>query len=104
MIYVSEDQLAQVEYLIDQSMQGNHVLFDPTTVRKVFLEKHFGEDISDEEAYEVEHHIERIILEPTLSKKRAYLEKLESETHDLVVRTYFNIVENNIYENIGVIH
>ena len=102
MIYVSKKQLDQVEYLIGQSIQGNHVLFDSDTVRRVFDRQ--SDDFSDEDAYSVEHHIERLILQPSLSEKRAYLEHLDPETFDRVVRTYFNIVENNLFENIEVRH
>jgi hypothetical protein len=107
-IYVSEKQLHQVEYLIDQSIQGNHILFDPEMVRRVFQKKGAGPGdssiLNEEEAYSVEHHIERLILQPTLIQKRAYLEKLDAKTYEWVVRTYFNIVENNIYEKLEVKH
>ena len=35
-IEVSKNQLSQVEYLIAQSIQGNHVLFDPEMLREAF--------------------------------------------------------------------
>lgn len=101
-IYVSKDQLDQVEYLIGQSIQGNHVLFDNETVRRVFWDDCC--DISEEDAYSVEHHIERLILQPTLQEKRAYLEKMDKTTFEKIVRTYFNIVENSLYENLEVRH
>ncbi len=99
MIYVSKDQLDQVEYLIGQSIQGNHILFDMDSIRRALKRT-----ISEEEAYSVEHHIERLISEPSLERKRAYLEKLDPETYVCVVRTYFNIVENSLFENLEVKH
>ncbi len=103
MIYVSKQQLDQVEYLIEQSIQGNHILFDAETVHRVFSgSRSFSNPVN--EAYEVEHHIERVIMQPTLEEKRAYLDKLDRETFDRVVKTYFNIVENNIFENLQVKH
>mgnify|MGYP000659173581 CR=1 FL=1 len=105
MIYISKNQLHQVEYLIGQSIQGNHVLFDLETVRRVFWKDHLSSPIlSDEEAYCVEHHIERMMLEPTLAQKRAYLENLDAEIFEKVVKTYFNIVETNLYDNAEVRH
>jgi hypothetical protein len=101
MIEVSKSQLSQVEYLISQSIQGNHILFDPSHLRQAFAD---AAPLTEEEAYSVEHHIERLILEPTIEQKRAYLEQLERETLDRVIRTYFNIVENNLYENDEVRH
>lgn len=105
MIYVSEDQLDQVEYLIGQSIQGNHVLFDTDTIKRVFRNGSGGlPTLATEHAYPVEHHIESLITMPTLLQKRAYLEKLDSTTFELVVRTYFNIVENNLLESAEVRH
>ena len=106
MIYISRNQLSQVEYLIGQSIQGNHVLFDLEAVRRAFWKESSSlyPAISDEDAYSVEHHIERMILEPTLAQKRAYLDGLDEETFVRVVRTYFNIVENNLFESGGNRH
>lgn len=104
MIYVSKQQLDQVEYLIGQSVQGNHILFDGDSLRKVFKKTSPGKALDEQEAYQVEHHIERLIAQPTLLQKRAYLERLDSKTYEWVVRTYFNIIENNIYENSEVKH
>ena len=102
MIYISKTQLNQVEYLIGQSIQGNHVLFDLETIRHAFWSE--TPQFSPEEAYSVEHHIEKVILQPSLAEKRAYLDQLDQETFKRVVRTYFNIIENNIYENHEVYH
>ncbi len=103
MIYVSEDQLEQVEYLIGQSIQGNHILFDQDSIKKVFG-AFDSQNPSEKETYGVEHHIERMILQPTLEQKRAYLEGLDRNTYELVVRTYFNIVENSLFEQLEVKH
>lgn len=107
MIYVSQDQLKQVEYLIQQSAQGNHVLFDPDTVRRIFAKDDVTLGcgrVDETDAYSVEHHIERLIEQPTLGEKRAYLDRLDPDTFERVVRTYFNIVENNIYETLEIRH
>lgn len=104
MIYVSQEQLRQVEYMIAQSAIGNHVLFDTDTVRRVFSTSSTGRAFTEHDAYSVEHHIERLMVQPTLNEKKAYLEHLDTETFEQVVRTYFNIVENNIYEHLEGTH
>ncbi len=102
MIEVSKNQLREIEYLIQQSMQGNHVLFDTDTVRRVL-----GPELTQEEAYAAEPLIERLMQEPTLAGKRAYLERLGEQDElafSQVVRTYFCIVENNLLEKVEVRH
>ena len=106
-IYVSKNQLSQVEYLIGQSIQGHHVLFDLEDLRSVFRPnrvKKSPRDLTEEEAYSVEHHIERLMVQPSLAEKRAYLEQLDRDTYAQVVKTYFCIVENNMYEVMEVPH
>ena len=100
MIYVSKNQLSQVEYLIGQSIQGHHVLFNVEDLRKVFgpNRKKKTKELTEDEAYSVEHHIERLMLQPSLTEKRAYLEQLDHDTYARVVKTYFCIVENNMVE------
>lgn len=110
MIYVNQKQLDQVEYLIEQSCRGHHVLFDADVIREVFArpeppeEKNADSSAEDEKWADepddttTEKHIENIILQPTLLSKRAYLENLNIDTRDRVVRTYFSIVENNLFE------
>lgn len=106
LIYIPKKQLAQVEYLITQSIQGNHILFDLEDLRRVFFIGHssLSKQWSIEEAYSAEHHIEKLILEPTLAEKRSYLAQLDTDTFARVVKTYFNIIENNIYESTEVQH
>lgn len=102
MIHVTKDQLQTVEYLIHQSRQGNHVLFDHALVKKVFTTP--SQPMTEEESYEVEHHIEKLIALETLTQQKIYLDRLESNTLFRVIKTYFNIVENNLYETKPLMH
>ena len=107
MIEVSKEQQNQVEYLLHQSAQGNHLLFEPETLRRVFHKDSGRPDeslLNPEEAYAVEHHIERLVRQPGIVEMRAYLDALDSRTFEWVVRTYFSIVENSIFENLEACH
>lgn len=103
MIQVTENQLSQVEYLIDQSVKGNHVLFDTLIVRRIF-QKSGHLNLKDEDAYAAEPHIEKLILKDSIEQKKAYLDTLDEKTYELVVKTYFSIVENHIFENLKEVH
>lgn len=95
--------MAEVEYLIRQSIQGFHLLFETQDIREIYEDSQIH-DFSEELAYSVEHHLERLIQSPTLSRKKAYLESLDRKTYELVIRTYFNIVENNMLEARAIHH
>lgn len=105
MIYVSDALVGQVEYLIDQSIQGNHILFDPETLRNALSSPGLPEeDAFEDDRYSAEPHIERLIELPSLEEKRRYLSALDPETRAGVVRTYFHIVENSLYEKFEARH
>lgn len=102
-IYVNQDQLDQVKYLLQQSAQGNHLLFDETTLRR--LAPRIGrQENRDERVEKAEQLLEQMILRPSISSKRAFLETLDSDTYDDVARVFFNIVQNTAQENQGFSH
>lgn len=102
MITINQDQLNTVEYLIQQSAQGNHILFDLDVVRHVFSIK--TSPMDEDEVKEIESHIEKLITLETFEKQKAYIEALPEETLYRVIKTYFNIVENNLFENGPIRH
>jgi hypothetical protein len=102
MITVSQDQLTTVEYLIQQSAQGNHILFDIDMVRKVFSNK--INPMTPEEAAEIEGHIEKLIRLEGYEPRKAYLSRLSETVLHRVIKIYFNIVENNLFESTPVRH
>jgi hypothetical protein len=102
MITVSQDQLDTVEYLIAQSAQGNHILFDLDLVRRVFTNK--SPPMNESESYAVEHHIEKLISLEGFDKQKAYVDQLPEEILYRVIKTYFNIVENSMFESVKARH
>jgi len=100
-IYITEEQAAQVKYLLEQAIQGNHILFDSPTLKRI-LETPAG--APESESYAAEPHIEKLMGLKTLAEKRAFLERLDAKTFEGVVRTYLNIVENTLFEAKGTVH
>lgn len=95
MITIDESQAHQVKYLLEQAIQGNHILFEPQLLKRALARP----VPSIEQSYAVEHHVEKLFTLPGLAAKRAYLERLDQETLDVVVKTYFNVVENRLAED-----
>jgi hypothetical protein len=105
-IQITQEQADQVKYLLEQAMQGNHILFEPATLRKIFEKpaRSLAGGTTVTDGYSVEHHIEKIMGFKSLPEKRAYLERLDIETFEAVVRTYLTIVENTLFEAKGTMH
>lgn len=105
MIQVPKHKLDRVEYLLEQSVRGNHVLFDPEELRLVLADMQArGTRLSEADAYETEPMIERLLQESTLEGQRAYLRSLERPVFARVVMTYFCIVENALIDASEVRH
>jgi len=100
-IYITEEQVAQVKYLLEQAIQGNHILFDSPTLKRIIESPSLA---VEGENYGAEPHIEKLMGLKGLPEKRAYLERLDPKTFEGVVRTYLNIVENTLFEAKGTVH
>jgi len=98
MIFVSHKQRRIVDYLISQSLFGYHPLFDMESMRKAASLRH-----TEEESYRMEPYLDRLISYPTLFEQKAYLAALSPDQRIGLVRTYLNVVENELLFS-GVIH
>ena len=103
MIYVNQEQLDQVKYLLEQSAQGNHLLFDESTLRRVAW-RVGRQEARNEMVEKAEALLEQMILRPTIAGKKAFLENLDPEVYDEVARVFFNIVQNTAQEKQGFTH
>jgi len=105
MVYLDKDQFKQVEYLFNQSAQGVHVLFDNADIRRVLSRPTEDVDFfTFENVEKIQNLLFKFVSQSSLEEKKAFLEKLDPETYDLLLRTYFNIVENSIFEKAGFKH
>ena len=101
MITVTGRQVREIEYLISQSIQGHHVLFDESAVRSVLKRNQHRAPIHPDspEQKECEQRLERMLELPTLAQKRAFLEKLSTRDFEGLVRLWFNVVENSLFQS-----
>lgn len=99
-IQISADKLSEIEYLLSQSIQGLHLLFDNKTISQIL--KTPTEDIdffSFENVKRVQGILSDFISQKSISEKQKFLKDLDEESYELLVRTYFNIVDNAILES-----
>ncbi len=101
MITVTGRQVREIEYLIAQSIQGHHVLFDDGAVRSILKRNQQRPPIPPNSPQQkaCEQMLERMLELPTLIQKRAFLEKLSSGDLENLVRLWFNVVENSLFQS-----
>ena len=89
--------MQEIQYIIQQSMNGYHVLFDNETIKRFCNIGKNDDDIFDEQkARTTEKLVEIFMSTPTINGRKIFFEGLPEEEKSLLIRTYFQIVENNV--------
>lgn len=96
---LNKEHLIQLEYLFAQSAKGIHLLFDNASIAKVLQKPTDEADFFNLKNIEkIQNILAEFIQKDSFADKEAYLQGLSLETYELLIRTYFNIVENTIFE------
>ncbi len=96
----SDQTIQQIEYLVHQSTLGVHFMFHRAElVRVLSRPTDDREFFTFENMAKVQDMLTRFIERPTIIEKETFLERLTPEDYDLLIRAYFNLVENTILAN-----
>lgn len=102
---VQEKNLQQMEALLAHSAMGVHVLFDNESIARVMGQNQSDQDFFDfDKMKRVQDCMTELIAKKTYFEKVAYLRELDQESYDMLVRTYFHIVENTARANQDLHH
>lgn len=96
---------SHLEYLFAQSIKGFHLLFDHRQLAQILARPSEELDIfSFDNLDRVQTIFGEFANRKTFEEKKAYMESLDAETFEILVRTYFNIVENAVLESTELKH
>ena len=94
---ISDSHLDEIEHLLAQSMNGIHLLFDNETVARVLKTP------TDEKELFHNRNLDKIqilfadfVQKESFVEKQEYLQSLDEESFELLLRTYFHIVDNSL--------
>ncbi len=94
---LQEKNLERMEALLKQSAMGIHILFDNGSIAKVMGQGKDDKDFFDfDKMKRVQDAMTALIAKKTYVEKVAYLKDLDEESYEMLVRTYFHIVENTV--------
>ena len=89
--------LDEIERLLTQSMNGIHILFDNTVVAKILQKPTEELDFFNFENIDrIQSLFTKFVERPSLSDKRLFIDSLDGDSFEILVRTYFHIVDNSI--------
>ena len=103
---IEKNQLKEIEFLFSQSANGLHLLFDDTKKLTDILktptrEKQF---FSSSNMKRIESLFTGLVAEKSFADKKKYLSNLNEESFEIIVRTYFHIVDNTVLTVHKTIH
>ena len=94
---LEEKNLEEIESLLSQSLKGIHYLFKNEDIKRILNKP--TEDIdffSFSNMDKIQDLFTDFIECETLQAKEDYLRNLDSDSYEILLRTYFHIVENTI--------
>lgn len=102
---INETHLDQIEHLLAQSMNGIHLLFDNRTIAEVLKTPTEDEDLFNlENLDKIQLLFSELVQHESFNEKVEFLKNLEAQSYELLLRTYFHIVENSLYAASSVRH
>ena len=105
MINLEEKSLERMEALLSHSAMGVHVLFDNKEIAQVLKEVQDDKDFyCFEKMKKVQDVMTELIARRTYFEKMSYLQTLDPESYQMLVRAYFHIVENTVRANFNHCH
>ena len=95
-IELPEKNLEAIESLLTLSLQGVHHLFDHREIAKILRKPTEELDFFNfENLDKIQELFLELIQHKSFSEKKRFLENLDSESYEIVLRAYFHIVENS---------
>jgi len=92
-----EENLDEIEALLAQSMKGHHLLYDNQKIAEILKTPTEDMDFfSVENIEKVQELFALLIHEGTFPEKQSFLDKLDSKSYEIVLRTYFHILESTL--------
>jgi len=97
---LKEDSLQRMEALVRQSAKGINVLFDNASIAQALSRTPDTGDTADfldfQKMKRMQEVMTQLIDQKTLIEKLAFLNDLDRESYELLIRTYFHLVEGTV--------
>lgn len=97
--------MEQIEYLLFQSTQGIHFVFENSEIARVLARPNQETDFFKEENMDkVQGLLSGFLDRASLVEKKSFLESLPDADYELLLRAYFQLVDNTILAHSDLRH
>lgn len=94
----------QIEYLLHQSTQGHHFIFDHHDVAVVLRKDEDGAPLDIKHMDKVQGLLTGLLGKKSILEKRSFLDTLARDDYELLVKAYFQLVDKTILANSQLRH
>ena len=102
---INDSHLDQIEHLLAQSMNGIHLLFDNETIARILRNPTEQMDLFHfRNLDKIQDLFTEFVKRQGLQEKRMWLESLDQESFEMLLRTYFHIVDNTLFAADSIRH
>lgn len=103
---IERKQIKEIEFLFNQSINGLHLLFEDNKklariLKNPTKEKSFFESGNMQKIQEI---FTGLVSKKSLKEKQIYLTNLSSKNFEILVRTYFHIVDSTLSTQKKILH
>ena len=94
-LQLDEKNLEKIEELLCQSLNGHHLLFDKQKVAQILKRPTENLDFfSYENVDKIQALFTELIQQETYFDKLCFIQELDEESYEILLRTYFHLVDN----------
>ncbi len=94
---LDDHTLDKIEVLLTQSMKGIHLLYDNNTIAKILQTPTDELDFfSNDNIDRIQGLFSELIIKESFEEKTQFIETLDPESYEILLRTYFHIVESTL--------
>ncbi len=102
---LEEQSLDEIEQLLAQSLRGFHYLFDNGTIARILQKPTEELDFfSFDNMDRIQGLFTKLIGCKGIDEKRDFLRRLDAESFEILLRTYFHIVDSTILSSASFRH
>lgn len=95
---ISDSHLDQIEHLLAQSMNGIHLLFDNETIARILKTPTEDVDLFQVKNLDkIQELFTEFLKRESFQEKELYLQSLDPQSYEMLLRTYFHIVDNSLF-------
>ena len=105
MLEIRQKDLTEIELLLNQSIKGYHFLFDHKKVAQILKTPTEQIDLFNKQnIVRIQSLLTGLLSKKSFYQKQSYLNSLDTNNFELLVRTYFHIVDSTVLASLKTTH